>query len=227
MEDTMALASGRHVFVSYASPYKLPAISKVCSTFALDNGAFSAWRSETTFDWSGYEDFVREWHRHPACDWHVIPDVIDGTEKENDDLIARWPKELGGVPVWHLHESIDRLERLAGDFHRVAVGSSGQFSKVGTMPWWTRMDEVMQRICDSRGRPRVKLHGMRMLNWRIFSRLPLASADSTNAEQNGQLDKGEMVPLLICRQPGGKEPGSWRLTVPWQMKPVSYRGTLR
>ena len=43
----------------------------------------------------------------------------------------------------------------------------------------------MNAICDEQGRPACRLHGLRMLDPAIFSRLPLASADSTNAAVNG------------------------------------------
>lgn len=43
----------------------------------------------------------------------------------------------------------------------------------------------MASICDDRGRPSCRLHGLRMLDPAIFSRLPFASADSTNAAVNG------------------------------------------
>jgi len=46
------------------------------------------------------------------------------------------------------------------------------------------MNEAMAVICDAEGRPRCRLHGLRMLDPEIFSRLPLASADSTNAAVN-------------------------------------------
>jgi hypothetical protein len=42
----------------------------------------------------------------PACDFAVVPDVIDGTEADNDALLTEWP--LGwffGAPVWHMHET--------------------------------------------------------------------------------------------------------------------------
>ena len=42
------------------------------------------------------------------------------------------------------------------------------------------MTEVMKVCCDDQGRPRCKLHGLRMLDPKIFQYLPLASADSTN-----------------------------------------------
>ena len=43
----------------------------------------------------------------------------------------------------------------------------------------------MAAICDDHGRPPCKLHGLRMLDPAIFSLLPFASADSTNAGVNG------------------------------------------
>jgi len=43
----------------------------------------------------------------------------------------------------------------------------------------------MDAICDEEGQPACRLHGLRMLNPEIFQRLPLASADSTNATVNG------------------------------------------
>ncbi len=45
------------------------------------------------------------------------------------------------------------------------------------------MAQAMAQACDL-GRPRVKLHGLRMLDVEVFSRLPLASADSTNVARN-------------------------------------------
>lgn len=42
----------------------------------------------------------------------------------------------------------------------------------------------MAVVCDANGRLRAKLHGLRMLDPAIFTRLPLSSADSTNAVRN-------------------------------------------
>lgn len=46
----------------------------------------------------------------------------------------------------------------------------------------------MNAVCDRDGLPICKLHGLRMLNPEVFSRLPLASADSTNIAQNIGID---------------------------------------
>ena len=175
--------AGRHAFVSFAEISQLAVIADACQSFALDNGAFSAWRSGREFDRDGYLEFVETWHRHPGCDWHVIPDVIDGTEMQNNWLIESWPFKRG-VPVWHMHESMSRLRWLVRDFHTVALGSSGQWPSPGAHGWWVRMAEAMKVACDEDGRPRCKLHGLRMLNPDVFRHLPLASADSTNAARS-------------------------------------------
>lgn len=187
-KDAISLAQGRHVFISYADHGGLAKIASVASSFALDNGAYSAWTRNKPMDYDGFVDFVRKWHNHPGFDWAVIPDVIDGDESANDEWVDAWPKELTGVPVWHMHESLDRLARLADGYERVALGSSGTYSMPGSEGWWRRIGQAMDAICLD-GKPICKLHGMRMLDPRIFTRLPLASADSTNAERNGQMEK--------------------------------------
>lgn len=185
----------RHAFLSFAHPEQLEIISDVCQSFAVDNGAFSAWRSGNPIkDWRGYYAWVAEIHRLPNFDWAVIPDVIDGDEYANDALLDEWPwiadaRTLGvGAPVWHMHESIGRLKRLAREWPRVCIGSSGRFATVGNFSWWARIAEAMNAVCDREGLPICKLHGLRMLDPEVFSRLPLASADSTNVAQNIGID---------------------------------------
>lgn len=182
--------TGRHAFVSFAAPNQLEIVASVCESFAIDNGAFSAWKAGKPFDFSGYREFAQQWGRHPACDWVIIPDVIDGTEKQNDDLIASWwLPAVQSVPVWHLHESIERLMVLARSFPRVAFGSSGEYAQPGSPSWWGRMVEAMDALCETTGYPPCKLHGLRMLNPEIFRWFPFASADSTNVARNIGIDR--------------------------------------
>lgn len=185
-EDVARFLSGRHALIPFGRTEDIGTASEVCQSFVLDNGAFSAWRSGSPIlDWTGYYEFVDDWRRHPAFRWAIIPDVIDGDEDANDALLVEWPWEEHGVPVWHLHESLDRLYRLVTAYPTVALGSSGQWAVPGNDAWWERIAEAMEMACDEEGRALCKLHGLRMLNPEIFQRLPLASADSTNAVQNG------------------------------------------
>lgn len=186
--------SGRHAFVSFARPDQLEIAIEVCQTFAVDNGAFSAWKGgEPITDWSRYYAWVADLHRLPLFDFAVIPDVIDGDEQANDELVEQWPWRSPkdswiGAPVWHMHESIERLRRLAFAWPRVCIGSSGDFATVASPAWWNRITEAMNAICDRDGRPVTKLHGLRMLNPEVFRHLPFASADSTNIAQNINID---------------------------------------
>ena len=181
--------TGRHAFVSYLTPDQLEIAIEVCQSFAVDNGAFSAWKSGREMNWPDYFEWVESIKRLPNFDFAVIPDVIDGDEIANNELIDAWPHEPWlSAPVWHMHESIQRLQTLARNWPRVCIGSSGQFATVGDSKWWVRMGEAMNSICDERGHPICKLHGLRMLNPDVFTRLPFASVDSTNIGQNVGID---------------------------------------
>jgi len=174
----------RHALVSFADPNQISIAAEVAQSFALDNGAFSVWKQGIEVDWRGYYGWVEEWRRHPGFDWAIIPDVIDGDEAANDALLADWPfGKFVGVPVWHLHEQLERLAHLAAEWPRVALGSSGQFRTPGTPSWWRRIQQAMETICDDQGRPKVKLHGLRMLRPALCKDLPLASADSAGVSR--------------------------------------------
>ena len=177
--------TGRHAFVSYETVENLKHVADICSTFALDNGAFSAWRQGKPYDFDGFGKWVESWQRHPAYHFHIIPDIIDGDEKENQRLVENWP--LDGVPVWHLHESLEYLSWLAKNFKKVAFGSSGQYAMVGTSKWWQRMNEALTAICID-GSPVCKLHGLRMLKINIFSKIPFHSTDSTSVVRDSVYD---------------------------------------
>jgi hypothetical protein len=188
-QDAARFLIGRHALVSFYRPDDLPAVLECCQSFVLDNGAFSHWKAgKGDIDFNAYADWVCEYSRHPSFDWCLIPDKIDGSEEQNKDLVMRWLRcgfRAKGVPVWHLHESLEWLEWLADRFEIVALGSSGQWATVGTGGWWARISEVMDVLCDSKGRPKCKIHGLRMLDPDVFTRLPFSSADSTNAAVNG------------------------------------------
>ena len=184
-DSALRFLTGRHALVPFPRQDDMGIVADVCQSFVFDNGAFSVWKRGGQLDVDGYVRWVDDWRLHPGFDWALIPDVIDGDEAANDLLLEQWPAHLPGVPVWHLHESLERLQRLANTWRTVAIGSSGQWATPGTVGWWRRISEAMDAICDEHGRPACRLHGLRMLDPQIFSRLPFASADSTNAAVNG------------------------------------------
>lgn len=196
---------GRHALVSFYYQNDLGVAMECCQSFCLDNGAFSHWKAgKGDIDVNAYADWVQSIEGHPNCDWCIIPDKIDGEESENRNLVDQWESlhlKCESVPVFHMHESLEYLDELCSRFRRIALGSSGQWATVGTESWWSRMSSMMEVICEN-GVPRTKLHGLRMLDPRIFERLPLSSADSTNAAVNsGSLSRfGNYVPPTAAQR---------------------------
>ncbi len=199
--ESAALAAWKrsHAMISFANPDQAGIAFEVADSVALDNGAWPIFAAgKGRIDIAAYADWVKQWSLHPAFDWCLIPDVIDGSEAENDALIQTWmlPRSIS-VPVWHLHESLFKLNKLAIEYPRIAFGSSGEFVDIGTQRWWGRISEAMEVVCDSEGRPMCKLHGLRQMDPTVFSVIPYASVDSTNVARNIGLDcrwTGSYVP---------------------------------
>lgn len=169
-------------FVSYVRRDQLKASIEHADMVAIDNGAFSAWKSGKVIDWiEFYRDIYVTVH-HEKVSFFVIPDVITGDEHDNDKLLTGVPVGIKdkAIPVWHLHESIDRLKRLVNDWGRVCLGSSGEYAVVRSPAWRRRMDEALMAI----GNDRPYIHGLRMLDGRVLAEYPLTSADSTNIACN-------------------------------------------
>lgn len=221
-EEIARFLQGRHALISFAAQQDIAVAAHVCQSFVLDNGAFTFWRKSQKaraegkvvppVDWDNYLAWVYEWHRHPRLDWWLIPDVIDGNEHDNLKLIDTYsPAIPGGVPVYHLHESFDYLRLLMSRFGRIALGSSGEWSTPGTKSWKKRMADIMSIVCDSAGRPMVKLHGLRMLNPDVFQLFPFSSADSCNAGMNcGDSDRWD-GPYKPPRSSQRAEVIAWRI----------------
>lgn len=187
-QDTARFLMGRHALVSFYRPDDLPAVMECCQSYCLDNGAFSHWKAgHGEVDIRSYLDWVLDLSGHPGLDWCLIPDTIDGGEARNREMLEDWQSwkcPVEGVPVWHLDESFDWLDYLVSNFRTVALGSTADYPVNGDK-WWRRMAQAMGVCCDINGRPRCKLHGLRMLDPAVFTKLPLSSADSTNASVNG------------------------------------------
>lgn len=190
--ETAAIKAIRagHAFVSFAHSGQYEMAVAMAQSFAIDNGAFSAWKAgEPILDWRPYYEWVAQVVRVPNFDFAVIPDCVDGGEEENDALLKEWPWRDGiGAPVWHLHESLDRLQRLAADYPRICLGSSGDYATPGEASWWQRMDQALEVLCDRDGYPLVKIHGLRMMNAKLTRYIPFSSVDSTNIARNIGID---------------------------------------
>ena len=176
--------SNRNTLVSFAHHQDIYECLDICKNVIIDNGAFSFWTKGKKVDWEEFYNFLDFFQER---EFYFIPDVIDGTEAENNYLLTEAPYN-DGVPIWHIAESFERLERLASDYGFIAFGSSGEYSTLGTKKWNKRMDDAMRIVCNSDGSPRVKVHMLRCLDPRIFTQYPFYSGDSTSFARNHKRD---------------------------------------
>lgn len=167
--------------------------------FLLDNGAFSHWmKGGSSPDFEYWKDFGR-WASgimsYSEQVVAVIPDVIGGDEDTNRRLCTRfceWAKNRGGnialteqlMPVWHMHESFDYLRWMCQRFKYVAIGSSGQYAKVGTPKWHARIRKTFRKLrrIQNEGYELPHVHMMRAQS--MLHMYPFDSADSCNVAIN-------------------------------------------
>lgn len=172
--------AGKHFCVSFSDPRDGDWCLTHGQSVLWDNGAFTAHTKGRDYDVDAFYQWVEPRLGHPH--WAVVPDVIDGGEEENDTRLETWPFDRSlGAPVWHLHESFDRLLRLADAWPRICFGSSAQYWQVGSALWERRVDEAFNSLERANARPWVHmLRGLAMAG----DRWPFASADSVNVARN-------------------------------------------
>lgn len=199
---------GKHFCVSYARPDDLKRCLKIGQSLMLDNGAFSAKTRGLPFDRKGFYAWVEPLLVHPH--WAVVPDVIDGSEDEQRQMVKSWPfrKEMG-IPVWHLGLSISYLIELCDAWGRVCFGSAGEFWQIGTTKWCHRMDEAFNALVNAYGRQIPWVHGMRMLG-QSSGPWPLASADSTNVALH-HAEHLECAGCMAKRIDSTNPPANWKI----------------
>lgn len=180
--------AGRNFCVSFAAPSQVADCHRLGQSVMLDNGAFSAWTQGRQVDWYAWAEWVGPWLDYKTT-WCVLPDSVDGGVDENDRLL-NYSWEIPGAPVWHLHEPIKRLLRLADDYPRICFGSSGEYRTVGSVAWHRRVSEAFTEL--SARHPQLPwIHMLRGMSL-TGSEYPFASVDSTDIARNhaGQPSRG-------------------------------------
>ena len=124
----------------------------------LDNGAFTAWKSGKQFDPLAFVNWAAPIVRRCPQAVAVVPDVIGGSPQDNAELLhdfismawdAGCPDMIDrSMVVWHMDEPLDHLDYLLQACQYLAIGSAGQWSKVGTVSWHARMRDAMRVIDD-------------------------------------------------------------------------------
>lgn len=173
--------SGRHFCVPFSDGRDATTCLQIGQSVMFDNGAFSAHTRGETFDVNKYIEWIEP--KLGAPHWAVIPDVIDGSEFEQRELIGKWPfPPIVSAPVWHMGLSIDYLLRLCQTWPRVCFGSTAKYWKVGSDSWCRRADEAFNALVQEH-RCLPWIHMLRGLSL-AGDRWPFASADSVNVARN-------------------------------------------
>lgn len=171
--------AGKHFCVSFSESRDGDWCMANGQSVMWDNGAFSFFTAKKPVDWEKFYDWVEPRLGHPH--WAVIPDVIDGSVREQRELVEQWPFGIFGAPVWHLGLDINYLLDLASHWPRICFGSTSQYWQVGSEIWERRCDEAFNAL-ERRGlKPWVHmLRGLALAG----DRWPFASADSVNVARN-------------------------------------------
>lgn len=172
----------------------------------LDNGAFSFWTLGKKVDWHEFYAWAEEWLEYQTT-WAVIPDVIDGDRRENDQLVVRCPiPRHQAAPVWHLHEPIDRIFYFLDlGYTRICFGSSGEYAQVGSDRWHHRVTQAFNRLGAYGTIPWVHmLRGMALSG----SHYPFASVDSTDIARHHH-EPGKNAKQMAERWDAIQCPAGW------------------
>lgn len=173
--------AGSSFCVSYARPEQVKHCHDIGEQVMLDNGAFSAWRTGKVVDWPGYYSWADKWLDYRST-FAVIPDVIDGGEELQDELLKQWPHGSRGAPVWHMDEPIARLLRLIDRWPIVCIGSTKEYATVLSQTWCDRMDEIWNAIAHTHART-PDIHMLRGMQC-VGRRWPFTRVDSTDIARN-------------------------------------------
>jgi hypothetical protein len=203
--------AGCNFCVSYARPEDLAIAHEIGQSVMLENGAFTFWRQGRPTNWVAFVAWVRPWLEYRTT-WAVMPDVIDGDEDDNR-LLSAWLFDYDRdvwsrcAPVWHMHESLDRLRYLCQSHDRVCIGSSGAYAELETPRWHHRMEAAMNAVC-ANGPPPTWLHMLRGMNL-AGGPYPFASVDSTDVGRNHNRTQNGDIAGMAQRWDAIQCPARW------------------
>ena len=195
--------AGSSFCVSHADPRDLDRVIELVGEeeiLVLDNGAFTHWRQgRGRIDRNEFWTWANTAQDYSPQAIAVIPDVIEGSEKENllevswalREGLAWFPERT--MAIWHLDESLDQLAILCRLMNFVGFGSCAEFdvqkNRAGYLARIQEASDVVDQVeADHDRRPWI--HLMRGLG--VFAGLTrFESADSTNIAVNHSRYKAE------------------------------------
>lgn len=143
--------------------------------FFLDSGAFSADKQGKPIILQDYIDFIKEHEEHLTA--YAVLDVIGDYEKswENQDIME--DQGLKPLPVFHMEDPEFCLDWCLEYDYFCLGGMAGNPSRNRRIDF---LDSCWDRITDSKGFPKCKVHGFGMASSELIARYPWYSVDSSS-----------------------------------------------
>jgi hypothetical protein len=180
----------------------------------LDSGAFSAFTQGVEINIDEYIAFIKEHQQY--LEVYANLDVIGSARKTYENQQYMEKAGLSPLPCYHYGEPTRYLKRYVEKYDYIALGGMVPISTKDLQMW---LDEIWNEcICDSKGMPRVKVHGFGLTSHKLMRRYPWYSVDSTSWVVTGRLGS-----VIVPKRKGG----SWDYKVdPWKVA-VSERSPSR
>lgn len=142
----------------------------------LDSGAFSAWSQKKEIRIKDYIQFIKAHQK--SIHTYANLDVIGDSEKTFQNQLIMEKHGLTPLPVFHYGEDERYLTKyLDRGYEYMALGGMVPISTPQLTQWLDRLFEGP--LTDTKGMPRLKLHGFGLTSVYLMSRYPWFSVDST------------------------------------------------
>ena len=171
----------------------------------LDSGAFSAFTQGVEINIEEYIAFIKE-HKQYLKVYSNL-DVIGSAKETYKNQKIMEAAGLSPLPCYHYGEPLRYLERYIENYNYVALGGMVPISTADLHKW---LDQIWEDIiCDSKGMPKVKIHGFGLTSHNLMWHYPWYSVDSTSWVVTGRLGS-----IYIPKYREGK--WNYRIT-PWKV----------
>ncbi len=173
----------------------------------LDSGAFSAWSQGIEVNIHDYIAFVKE--HEDILTVYANLDVIGSAEGTFQNQKIMEAAGLNPLPVFHVGEPWDYLQRYIDNYDYVALGGMVGRPKPTLVPWLNQC--FSKYICDDAGYPKAKIHGFGLTSLSLMLQYPWYSVDSTS-----WIMTSRMGSIYVPRYRNGEwiyDENSWKISV--------------
>lgn len=147
----------------------------------LDSGAFSAFTLNKEVNIYQYVDYIKR--NEDIIDCASVLDGIGDPQKTYENQILMERLGVKPLPCFHYGEDERYLEWYISKYEYITIGGMVPISNNQLFHWLDRIWE--KYLCDSAGRPRLKVHGFGLTSVPLMERYPWFSVDSSSWVQIG------------------------------------------